>query len=367
MKHLPLLMIVLFLMPQLAGCSGEAETSEGHLKELRAIQIFTTSVRKEAIVDPIVATGEVIADKETRITPRVDGVIDHVYVNVGDKVQLGQPLFMTRQADFENRVMQLEQSLNLAEAELAQSIRQFKRTKSLRERDVVSQGRLDQVATGYNIARAKLGIAQANLVQARQALMDTLVTAPYDGVVTARLIDEGKMLTVITTTPVVEVIKLDIVEVIVRVPASQLARLSTGTRAKLDIDGMTRPIESQIHVLNDRVDSQTRTVEIRLRIDNSDLSLKPGMFAKATLYPKPRDAIVVARGAVQGIVGDQFVYVPDAGIAKRRTITARDVNARFVEILEGLDADQVVLTGPNLPDVSDGTPINLLVRTDGPR
>lgn len=365
MKRFLVLIMALLLMPQLAGCGGDAETAEGDSKELRAIQIFTTVARKEAIVDPILATGEVIADKETRITPRVDGVIDQVYVKVGDKVQLGQPLFMTRQADFENRVMQLEQSLNLAEAELAQSIRQFKRTKSLRERDVVSQGRLDEASTGYNIARAKLGIAQANLVQARQALTDTLVTAPYDGVVTERLIDEGKMLTVITGTPVVEVVKLDIVEVIVRVPASQLSRLAAGTRAKLDIDGMTKPIESQIHVLNDRVDSRTRTVEVRLRIDNEDLSLKPGMFAKVTLYPKPREAIVIARGAVQGIAGDQFVYVPYAGVAKRRTITARDVDARFVEVIEGLDADQAVLTGPNLPDVSDGTPVNLLARADG--
>ena len=360
-------MIGFLCLPGLAGCGGEAETPEHNEKELHAVQIFTTIVRKEAIVDPILATGEVIADKATQITPSVDGVIDQVYVQVGDKVRHGQPLFMTRQADFKNRVMQLEQSLNLAEAELARAIRQLQRNKSLRERDVVSQGRLDEVSTKYNIAKAQLGIAQANLVQARQALTDTVVTAPYDGVVTQRLIDEGTMLTLMTGTPVVEVVKLDVVKVVVHVPAAQLARLEHGTRAVLDIDGTAGTIESKIDVVNDRVDARTRSVEIRLKIVNTDFALKPGMFAKVTLYPRARSAVVVERGAVQGIAGDQYVYVPYAGVAKRRAIKARDVDARLVEIVEGLDADQVVLTGPNLPDVSDGTPVNLMARVDGPR
>lgn len=367
MKRLPLLMIALFLVPQLAACGGEAETSESDIKELRPIQIFTTVARKELIVDPILATGEVIADKATQITPSVDGVIDQVYVQVGDKVRRGQPLFMTRQADFKNRVMQLEQALNLAEAELAQSIRQFRRTKSLRERDVVSQGRLDEVATGYNIARARLGIAQANLVEAKQALTDSVVTAPYDGVVTERLVDEGTMLTLMRGSPVVEVVKLDIVEIVVRVPAAQLPRLTVETKATLNVDGGAAPIETQIHVINDRVDARTRSVEVRLRIDNADLSLKPGMFAKVTLYPQPRSAIIVDRGSVQGIAGDQYVYVPYAGVAKRRTIKARDVDARLIEILEGIDADQAVLTGPNLSEISDGSPVNLLAHADATR
>lgn len=360
-------LFVALSIASVSGCGEEVETSESEVKELRAIQIFTTVARKELIVDPILATGEVIADKATQITPSVDGVIDRVHVQVGDKVRRGQPLFMTRQADYKNRVMQLEQALSLSEAELAQSIRQLRRTKSLRERDVVSQGRLDEVATGYNIAKARLGIAQANLVEARQALTDTVVTAPYDGVVTERLVDEGTMMTLMRGSPVVEVVKLDIVEVLVRVPAAQLARLTLETKARLDVDGTAASIETKIHVINDRVDARTRSVEVRLRIDNADLSLKPGMFAKVTLYPKPRSAIVVDRGSVQGIAGDQYVYVPYAGVAKRRAIKGRDVDARLIEILEGIEVDQAVLMGPNLPDLADGTPVNLLASINEPR
>lgn len=350
-----------------SGCSREPAATENSA-ETSAVAIFTTSVREEAIVEAIQATGEIIADKSTEITPRVDGVIDEIYVRVGDKVSRGYPLFMTRPTEYKNRVIESEQTVALAEAELAQSIREFKRNRALRERDVVSQGRLDAVSARYNVAKARLGIAQASLIQTRQNLDDTIVKAPYAGVVTGRYVDEGKMVrTAMAGSPIVEIVKIDIVEVIVRIPAVHLARLSANTRAKIDVGGRAQPIESVIHVINDKVDARTRTIEIRLRLENADFSLKPGMFAKVTLFPKSRSAVIVERAAVLGISGDQYVFVSNGGVARRRAITARDVDARLIEVLAGLSAGQKVLTGPNLPDISDGTPVQLLAKLDAPR
>ncbi len=352
----------------LSGCSGEPAATENSL-ERRAVSIFTTHVREESIVEPIQATGEIIADKSTEITPRVDGVIDEIYVHVGDKVSRGDPLFMTRQTKYKNRLNELEQAVALAEAELAQAIRELKRNRALRERDVVSQGRLDAVSARYNVAKARLGIAQANQIQARQNLDDTIVKAPYGGVVTGRFFDEGKMVgrTALTGSPIVEIIKIDTVEVIVRIPALHLARLGANTKAKIEISGRAQPIESVIHVINDKVDARTRSVEVRLRLENKDLSLKPGMFAKVTLFPKSRRAVIVERTAVLGISGDRYVFVTRGGVARRRAIEARDVDARLIEIIGGLSVGQKVLTGPNLPDISDGTPVQLLAKLDASR
>lgn len=352
----------------LSGCSGEPAATENSL-EARAVPIFTTLVRNEAVVEPIQATGEIIADKSTEITPRVDGVIDEIYVHVGDKVSRGDPLFMTRQTGYKNRLNELEQAVALAEAELAQSIRELKRNRALRERDVVSQGRLDAVSARYNVAKARLGIAQASQIQGRQDLDDTIVKAPYSGLVTGRFVDEGKMVgrTALTGSPIIEIVKIDIVEVIVRIPALHLTRLDSNTMAKVEVIGRAQPIESAIHVVNDKVDARTRSIEIRLRLENTDMSLKPGLFAKVTLFPKARSAVIVERAAVLGISGDQYVFVTSGGVARRRAISARDVDARLIEITSGIAVGQTVLTGPNLPDISDGTPIQILAKLNAPR
>lgn len=351
----------------LSGCSGEPAATENAF-EARAVPIFTTLVRDEAVVEPIAATGEIIADKSTEISPRVDGVIDEIYVHVGDKVRRGDPLFMTRQTEYKNRLNELEQAVALVEAELAQSIRELKRNRALRERGVVSQGRLDAVSARYNVAKARLGIAQANQIQGRQNLDDTVVKAPYGGFVTGRFVDEGKMVRTATGgSPIVEIVKIDIVEVIIRIPAAHLSRLDSNTTAKMEVAGRLQPIESVIHVINDKVDARTRSIEIRLRLENTDTTLKPGMFAKVTLFPKARRAVIVERAAVLGISGDQYVFVTSGGVARRRAISARDIDARLIEITSGIAVGQTVLTGPNLPDISDGTPIQILAKLNAPR
>ncbi|MFN3231138.1 MAG: efflux RND transporter periplasmic adaptor subunit [Alphaproteobacteria bacterium] len=343
----------------LSACSGEEETAPQAMT-VEAIPIFTTPVRNEEVVDRILATGEVHADKTTEIKPRVNGVIDAIYVDVGDSVSAGAPLFRTRQSDFRTRVMQLEQGQILAQAELQQARQELERATQLKEKGVVSQGRMDAIVAQHDIARARLGISQATLDQARQDLADTTVRAPYDGIVTRRFVDEGTMIQIAGGgLPIVEIVKLDVVEVVAQVPASHLASIRAGGRVSVNFDGLAAPLETILHVVNDKIDARTRSVEIRLRLENPDLAIKPGLFAKVTLYPESRQAIVVARGAVKGIAGDNYVYIPDGSTARRRPVRIHDLDAERVEVLEGLEQGDLALIGPNLPDLKDGAPIAL--------
>lgn len=341
----------------LAACSAE-EATEAQTVTVEPVPIFTTPVRNEDVIDAILATGEVLADKTTEIKPRVSGVIDAIYVDVGDAVNAGAPLFRTRQADYRTRVTELEQGLVLAQAELQQARRELDRATRLRQKGVVSQGRMDAIVAQHEMARARLGISQANLDKARQDLADTTVRAPYDGIVTTRYIDEGTMMQVSTGgAPIVEIVKLDVIEVVAQVPAAHLGNVHPGGRVSVDFDGLAEPLETTLDVVNDKIDARTRSVEIRLRIDNPDLAIKPGLFAKVTLYPDPRRATVVARGAVKGIAGDNYVFVPDGGTARRRPVQINDLDAERVEILAGLEQGELALVGPNLPDLKDGAPI----------
>ncbi len=354
------------LLAALAAACGDGKSATAPAAE--RVMLTAVMVRAQDVVNPILATGEVHADKITQIKPRVDGTIDAVFVDVGDRVTVGQPLFRTRQADYRNRLAEQEQALALAQAELKQASGDLERAVSLRGKGVVSQGRMDEVQARFDTARARLGMADASLAQARQNLADATVTAPYDGIVTGRFVDEGTMIQVATSnTPVLEVAKLDTVEVIAQVAAVHLPRLRPGTRVTVAVEGVPEPVEATLGVINDKVDSRTRSVEVRLHLPNPDLAIKPGLFAKLTLHPAPRRAAVLERAAVLGPAGDTYVYVAQGQVARRKAVQVRDVDAAMVEVLGGLKPGEAVLAGPALAEVKDGTPVSVGKTADGSR
>ncbi len=362
MTRLPAALLIAVLV---AAC-GDGKSATAPAAE--PVMLATAMVRTQDVVNPILATGEVHADKITEIKPRVDGTIDAVFVDVGDRVTMGQPLFRTRQADYRNRLNEQEQALALAQAELKQASGDLERAVSLRGKGVVSQGRMDEVQARFDTARARLGMADASLAQARQNLADATVTAPYDGIVTGRFVDEGTMIQVATSnTPVLEVAKLDTVEVIAQVAAVHLPRLQPQTRVTVAVEGVPAPVEATLGVINDKVDARTRSVEIRLHLPNPDLAIKPGLFAKLTLHPAPRRAAVLDRAAVLGPAGDTYVYVQQGHVARRKTVQVRDVDAALVEVLSGLKPGEAALAGPALAEVKDGASITVGKTADGSR
>jgi len=158
---------------------------------------------------------------------------------------------------------------------------------------------------------------------------------------------------------VFDISKIDIVAAIVEIPETKLRFVRLGTPGIVRIDGMGKEYPSQVHVINDQVDTVSRKVQLRLAILNPDYAIKPGLFARATLTSDPRPAITLDRRAVLGPQDAQYVFVAVDGHAKQTKITSRELDARRVEILEGLTPGDHVLMGPNLTRVRDGDAISV--------
>jgi len=323
------------------------------------LELATTRVRQEPLAEPILGTGTLIADKTTNVGPRVDGIIEEVFVQVGDRVRAGDPLFRTRQVDYRLRLESARSSLALARAEAKQVARDLERVRALRHKAVVSVEQLEAAETRQPIAVAQVQTGQAALERAQQDLEDTVVTAPYDGVITRRLIDEGAMMRTMMTAGsfVVQLMKTDVVLAVVYVPEVHLPYVGIGTPARVHVDGLDRQFETEVSIVNDLVDPMTHTIEVRLPIPNPDLEVKPGLFVKAELQPEPRPAMLLDRSAVLGFGEERYVFVELEGRAARRLVRVRDLDAARVEVLTGLEADERVLIGPELARLTEGTPI----------
>jgi RND family efflux transporter MFP subunit len=232
---------------------------------------------------------------------------------------------------------------------------------------VASSERLDEARTAFEIADARRGAAETALERAQQDLENTVVRAPYTAVVTRRHVDEGTMMTTLMSSAslVVEIMKIDVVEAILQIPEVDLARIRIGTRARLRIDGTQGEVEGAVGVLNDRVDPLSRSFEVRIQVANQDYAIKPGLFVRAELRPEPREALVLERRALLGPGNARFVWVDSGGRARRREVRVRELDATRVEVIEGLAAGERALAGPNLPRLTEGTPIAVeLARAD---
>ena len=327
-----------------------------------AISAFLSEATSQTLVEPVIGTGTIAAHKVTDLGPSIDGVIDEIYVHVGARVSKGDPLFKTRDVDVRLKVAEAENELKLAKAQRRNADQALQRVKTLAGKGIVSGNRLEDAQARHSVAVAREGVAGAKLNQARQALKDAVVRAPFDGVITRRDIDEGKFMA--TRTPsigenggVLQISKIDLVAAIVEVPEPDLSRISLGTPAKVHLDALGKSVDADITVINDRVDPVRRAVEVRLAIPNENYEVKPGLFARAEILPPARSILALDRRAVQGTEAEQYVFLLEDGKAKRRPVRTAQVDASRVEVLEGLDAGDKVLTGPNLPLIVEGTPI----------
>jgi RND family efflux transporter MFP subunit len=347
---------LLLALCALAACGGDGAPTADVAGQPVPVPVAVVQVSAQAVEEPIWATGTLEADKQVDIGPRVDGIIDQVFVDVGDRVAVGDELFRTRDTEYQIRVREAEHALQLARAETKKASHELERAEELFRGNIVSIEAIESVRTAHDTARARLGQAQTALERARQEFEDTRVRAPFAGSITRRFVDEGVMLRTMLSSgsAVVQLMKLDQVVAVARLPDVHLARIRPGTQARLHVDGFEGTFEGEVQVVSDRVDPGSRTLEVRVPIPNPELALKPGLFAKLEVRPEPRRALVIERRALRGHAPDAYVLVAENGRAARRNVAVRNLDAQHVEILSGLDAGAQLLVARPGSELDEG-------------
>jgi RND family efflux transporter MFP subunit len=347
-----------------AGCNDSRNGSAGNIqpakKQVAPLRLQTLRPEVREIRDLIIGTGTIGAAQTSNIGVFTPGIVERVFVRVGDRVKKGQPLFHTRKNDYEISVQLARAELTAAEARAEQARLEHKRATDLRGKSFISQAQLDAATNAQKAANAEVGVAQAGLAQAGQSLADTVVRAPYDGVVTARNVDEGTYKSEQTfnaDSSVLQLQEIDIVVAVVRVPEIYLSKLSPGTPADLFVDATNEVLQSEISVINDQVDPRSRTIEVRFVLNNEDYQVKPGLFVRAEIHPPARKALLLGLEAVLERSDSPHVFLFKNGVAQKQAIALREHDAARVEIVSGLDENAVILAGPDLSRLADGDPI----------
>jgi len=306
--------------------------------------VHTVPVRRGAIVQRIDAPGSLEAKRESKIGVEVQGRIDRVFVDEGDRVEAGAPLFQIDREPYEMGLRQAQAALDHARAEKRQVEADLARARELQKQNIVPVQQIEKLETGVAVARSGEEQAVQALALAQHKLDRTLVAAPYAASVVARLADEGTTALVQPQTIVVVLQESGELEARATIPESRLSLVRVGDPALIHIEGIAAPIQTEVQSVSDAIDPATRTYTVRMRVANADHALKAGVFALIEIVPQSkRDVLVIPRAAVRSEDGRSRVFIVRDGVATPVPVTLGVVTETEVEVLDGLRIDAPVI------------------------
>ncbi|MCP5058922.1 MAG: efflux RND transporter periplasmic adaptor subunit [bacterium] len=335
---------------EMAGADADAQENSPR-------RIALERVRSDRLQATIAASGSIEARRITEIGSEVTGRITEVFVDVGEAVEEGAPLFQIDREPYEMALAEARAGLALTRAESLNADAEAKRIAKLIELNAASQQRYEKIRTMAEVARARVRQGQAGLDQAKRNLDRTLVTAPYAASIVERRAHEGSMS---SGAPVLVVQESGALEFIVDVPEAAAAPVRPDDAVKLFVEGLADPLESQVDRVSARVDPQTRTYQVRGVVLDASGLVKAGSYVRAELQVRrPEARPVVHHSSVLTRDGRTYVMRVDDGIVRKIPVRAGIRAGSNVEILQGASEGDVLVAGRDASRISEGTRIRL--------
>lgn len=303
----------------------------------------------------------VTGDRYISIGVRVAGRIDHYFVEEGQNVHKDDPLVQLDDRDYRALVSRTQAGLVVARANLELAESELKRGESLHKQGVVSQQELDTLRNKAAVTRATVGQLEADLAQAGVNLEYTLLRAPTDGVVLAKLKEVGEIAVpggFSGSGDLVRLANLADIRAEVDVNEADLSRVHMGQPALVTPDAYPDArYDAEVVKMYPQVDRQKGTLKIEVHVLKPDTRLLPDMSARITFLAEPKadgqaekPAVLVPAAAVQRDArGENIVWVVTEGRAQQtRVETAGEISGQ-VRIASGLKGGEAVVVGTTVP------------------
>lgn len=300
----------------------------------------------------LVLPGDVEAYYEASIYARVSGYLKMWYQDIGARVKAGQLLAEIDTPELDEQLEQAKNDLASVKADAALAELTAKRWKALLASQAVSQQTADEKAGDAVAKRAQVAASQANVDRLEAMESFKRITAPFDGVVTARETDIGALINAGSTTGVelFKVADMHQMRIYVRVPQAFAGMMHPGLTAEVKLSQYPdETFKATLATTSHAINKESRTVLVELMADNSEGKLWPGTFAEvhfnlppdADVYRVPTSALVFREHGLELATvgpGDKVVMKP---------ITAgRDLGTQ-IEVRSGLAASDRVIDSPS--------------------
>src|SRR5262245_35178353 len=298
-----------------------------------------------------VVTGE----KYISIGVRVPGRIDRYFVDESDRVTAGQPLVKLDDRDYRAALARAEAELRVAEATVDLRRKEIERMRKLRLEDVASQAQLDVKENELRVSEAQVAQFKAEIEQARVNLDYTVLRAPSDGVILAKLKEVGEMAVpggFAGSGDLIRMANLEDLRAEVDVNESDLSRVQQGQPAEVVPDAFPElRYAAKVVKLYPQVNRQKGTLKVEVRILEPDEHLRPDMSVRIHFLAEAKPAaaggavVLAPRAALREEGGSAYVWVVSDGRLRRQLVrTGAEMGDRVV-VAEGLLGGEALVVG----------------------
>ena len=345
----------------------KAETRLRESAQASAIPyVDVVSPKASADADEIALPGSTSAFNDTPIYARTSGYVKHWYVDIGAHVRKGQLLATIETPELDQQLRQARADLENAEANLQLATTTAARWQHLLETDSVSHQETDQAVSDLHSKQALVNSSKANVERLEQLQAFERVTAPFDGVVTARNTDIGALVQAGDNSGPKELFHMAAIQtlrVYVAVPEIYAAFVQAGEQAKLTLDAFPGETLTGTIVRNaDAIDATSRTLNVEVDVPNPTGRLLPGAYAFVHLRVPPHPGSVTipsnallfrSEGLRVGVVRNGHVELAPISIGQDYGST--------VEVISGLSARDTVIVNPS-DSLANGAAVQLVAK-----
>jgi RND family efflux transporter MFP subunit len=301
----------------------------------------TARVERQTIRDAQSWPGTVRAVSETRIAPKINARILAITVHAGDRVKQGDVL--VRLDAEQHRAIEREAAFlaAAAQAEAARAAADLQRTRGLFEQEAATREAYEHAEADARKAQAGAQAAVHSVREARIQRGETVLVAPFDGVIAKRLHEPGDM--GLAGEPIVILHDASALRLEASVPASCANRIRIGDTASVRIDALNAALNARITEIVPTADPATGTVLIKAGLPETR-GIQPGLFGwLEQACGIERSALLIPAAALRRIGQIEVVTVQDGAKPNTRHVRSGFNRNGRVEILSGLDEDEIVV------------------------
>jgi RND family efflux transporter MFP subunit len=360
---------LLFLLPVVLGLGllyGLKARQGFGAPEVRTVQSATAPAGDAATGAPVLtASGYVVARRKAVVSAKIQGRLAELRVEEGSRAREGEVIARLESTDYEAQVERSRAGVDRAQADLAENQRQLRLAQDLSRQSVMARNEMEAAESRVRIAEAALGQARAELAFSEAQLQNTLIRAPFTGVVVKKMAEVGESVAPIppgvtissASGAIVALADLDTLEVEADVAEANVAKLGADQPAEVTVEAFPgRRYRAVLRQVIPTADRTKATVQVKVTILDEDKDLKPEMSARVQfLEPQPRAGaaapagpppVLVPKEAVATRHGKTVVFEVRDGAVRQRAVETAGERGEQLVVRQGLSGGEVLVARP---------------------
>jgi membrane fusion protein, multidrug efflux system len=311
----------------------------------QAVPVEAAKVVAAPLSEQVTAVGTLLSDESVTVSAEIPGRLKEIHFTEGQPVEKGAPLFTLDDSVYRAQLADAEAKLKLAE-------QTYERTSKLFSSKYATAQSADEAVSNLAVTKAAVELAKVQLEKTR-------IVAPFSGIVGLRQVSVGEYIT--AGRALVNLEAIDPVKADFRVPEKFLPAIKVGQSIRIVVDAFPGDtFDGKVYAIDPRIDVAGRSLLVRAKVPNQDQRLRPGLFARVTVLLKLKeDALTVPEQAIVPQGDSQYVFKIDDGKVQMTKVTVGLRRSGRVEILDGLSADDQVVTAGQLK-LRDGAQVSIV-------